>query len=67
MLVFSIDHFISANLFLGFNVKFRHTSILGYISYVRFNVDILNLVLTLYNLRIVLSFIRKLYFNKGFL
>jgi len=55
MILFLIDQFINANLYFGFNVKFRHISMLAYISHVRFKIDILNLILTLYNLRIVVN------------
>jgi len=64
---FLLDHLITANLYMGFNSTFRHVSMKMYISYVKASVDIINLAMTLYNLRLVLSFISKIYFSRGLL
>jgi len=63
---FLLDHLISSNLYFGFNSTFRHVSMMFYVSHVVNKIDIINLVKTLYNLRLFFSFLRKVYFNRGF-
>jgi hypothetical protein len=62
---FLLDHLINANLYLGYNSTFRHVSMLGYVSRIIGHIDVINLLMTVCNLRNVISFLHKVYFNKG--
>lgn len=61
----ALKKLISYNLYLGYDIRFRHMSMLPYIVSDKCNVDILNLAITVFNLRLIISFVHNIYLNKG--
>jgi len=62
---FMMEHLISANLYLGFHLAFRHTSNVRFLMLPKSGIDIFNLSFTTFNLRLALNLLEKIYALRG--
>jgi len=62
---FMLEHLVSANLYLGFHLTFRHASMVRFLMIPRSRVDIFDLSITIYSIRLALNLFQKIYITRG--
>jgi len=60
-----LEHLVSANLYLGFHLTFRHASMVRFLMIPRSRVDIFDLSITIYSIRLALNLFQKIYITRG--